>query len=184
MPTMPPQQTFSAGATDAAERVEAVLVVAGRDHVAVELGRGVEVVVVVVEAGVAELLGLAVLQETQRRARLETQRLHGLDHLEDGIEVALLRSAPRGAHAEAARAGSLRGLRGAEHVASCISFESRPVVKRADCGAVAAVFRTAARLDGQQRRELHCIGVVMLPMHGLSTKQQIVKGQFKQRRDL
>ena len=40
-----------AGRADALERVEAILVAARRDHLAVELGRGVEIVVVVVEAG-------------------------------------------------------------------------------------------------------------------------------------
>ena len=45
-----------AGVAHALERVEPVLVVARGDDLAVELGRGVEVVVVVVEARVAQLL--------------------------------------------------------------------------------------------------------------------------------
>jgi hypothetical protein len=58
MPTMPPQQTFMPALAHALQRVEAVLVGARGDDLAVELGRGVEVVVVVVEPGVLQLLRL------------------------------------------------------------------------------------------------------------------------------
>ena len=46
------------GVADAIQRVEAILVVAGGNDFAVELGRRIEIVIVVVEPGVAQSLGL------------------------------------------------------------------------------------------------------------------------------
>ena len=68
---------LDAGAAHARQRVEAVLVVARGDDVAVEVGRAVQVVVVVVQAGVAQRLGMAVFQHAQRGAGFQAQRLHG-----------------------------------------------------------------------------------------------------------
>jgi hypothetical protein len=55
---------MQAGIAHAAQGIETVPVFARVDDVAVELGRRVEVVVVVVEAGIGELLGLALFQQT------------------------------------------------------------------------------------------------------------------------
>ena len=105
----------NARAAHARERVEPVVVVARGDHFAVELRRGVEVVVVVVEPGVAQRLGLPVLQHAERAAGLEAERLDAAHHLEHRREVAVLGPAPRGAHAEARRALRLRRARSREH---------------------------------------------------------------------
>ena len=60
MPTMPPQQVFMPACAHMFQRVEAILILAGVDHLAVELRRGVEVVVVVVEAGVLQRIAPAI----------------------------------------------------------------------------------------------------------------------------
>ena len=46
--------------------------------------------------------------------------------------------------------------------------------------AVATVLRTAAGLDGQQRRQLHVGRVVVLPVHGLRTVHQFGQRQVQQ----
>ena len=124
------------------------------DDLAVELGRRVEIVVVVVEARVRELLGLPVLQHAERRAGLQSQRLHAAHHVEHRVEVAILRTAPRGAHAEARRAGFLRAARRVEHRVEPehgLVADAGVVARR--LRAVAAVLGTAAGLDRQQRRQ-------------------------------
>jgi len=48
-------------------------------------------------------------------AGLEPQRLDALDHGADRLQIAILRRAPRRAHAEAARPGRARGTRLDQH---------------------------------------------------------------------
>ena len=50
-----------AGGADAIQRIQPVAIIARSDDLAVELGRGVEVVVVIVQAGFAQPLGLPIL---------------------------------------------------------------------------------------------------------------------------
>jgi hypothetical protein len=119
----------------ALEGVEPVLVVASRDDRAVVLGCGVEVVVVVVEAGVAQLLGLAILEHPERAAGLQAQRLHRAHHVDDGGHVARLRAAPRRAHAEARGTVGLGGRGRRLHLFSdSIASFSTPVWYRAAWG--------------------------------------------------
>ena len=58
------------------QRVEAVLELAGVDDLVVELRRGVEVVVVVVEAGGLQRLRLGARQHAERGAGFQPERLH------------------------------------------------------------------------------------------------------------
>src|SRR2546429_3739535 len=97
-----------AGVAHVAERVEAVLVGARRDDGAVIFRRGVEGVVVVVEAGGPETPRPALRGHAERGAGLEPDRFDARDHLAHLVEVAVLRLAPRRAHAEAARARAFR----------------------------------------------------------------------------
>src|SRR5205823_8742695 len=96
-------------APNAIQRFEAIAVFARGDDLAVELGRCIEVVVVVIEPGSLERFGLTVLEHAKRRAGLESQRLDLAHHGEHRLEIAISRTTPRGAHAEARRACSLRG---------------------------------------------------------------------------
>src|SRR5262249_137724 len=70
---------------------------------AVIFRRGVEVMVVIVEAGCLEPPRLALREHAERGAGLEPDRFDGFDHRADLLEVAVLRLTPRRAHAEAAR---------------------------------------------------------------------------------
>ena len=169
------------GVAHAVERVETVLVLARRDDLAVELRRGVEVVVVVVEAGVLERLGLAVLQHAERAAGLEPQRLDRAHHVEHRREVAILRPAPGRAHAEAGRACVLRGARRVDddaQVQQRLADHARVIAR--GLRAIAAVLGTAAGLDRQQRGQLDRVGRVVFAMHLLRAEQQVVEWQREQ----
>src|SRR6185436_2611496 len=92
---------MEAGVSHTIERIQPVVLGAGRNDFAVELGRSIYIVVVVVEAGGLELLGLAFPEQTQRRATLEPFRAHRLHHFDHLLELALLGAAPGRAHAKA-----------------------------------------------------------------------------------
>ena len=63
-----------------------------------------------------QLLRLRLGQHAERHAGLEPERFDALDHGANLIEIAILRRAPGGAHAEAAGAGVARGARFGEHL--------------------------------------------------------------------
>ena len=183
-PDDPAAANRNTGRADALERVEPILVIARRDHLAIELGRGVEIVVVVVEAGGLERLGLTVAQHAERAARLEAERLHFPDHREHRLEIAILGSAPRGAHAEARRALRLRGARGRD---DRVETEQRLL---GDAGVVALRLRTvaailgaAAGLDRDERRELHRVRAMVRAVRLLRAEDEIGKRQREQRLD-
>src|SRR5579884_1799463 len=71
------------------EGSEPILIGAGRNDLAVELRRGVEIVIVVVETGALEARGLPRVEHAERRAGLEPERTDGLHHGADPIEIAV-----------------------------------------------------------------------------------------------
>ena len=151
-----------AGAAHGAERIEPVLIDARGDDLAVEFRRGVEIVVVVVEAGRLEPLRLRLGQHAERGAAFEPERAHAFDHGADLLEVAILRLAPGGAHAEAARAGALGGARLGQHGVDAhqlLGLDAGRVFRA--LRTIGAVFRAAAGLDREQRRDLHLGGIEM-----------------------
>src|SRR5690606_21136738 len=97
-----------AGVADVPERVQPVLELAGVDDLVVELRRGVEVVVVVVQAGITQGLGLLAAEHAQGGAGLQPERLHPGDHRGYLRDVPVLGRAPGRAHAEPAGPGRLR----------------------------------------------------------------------------
>src|SRR5262249_58507928 len=104
-----------AGRTHVAERVEPILIGARGDDRAIVLGRGVEVVVVIVEAGCLEAQRLLRREHAERGAGLEPERPDARDHRADLVKIAVLWFAPGRAHAEAAGAGVLRRPRLRQH---------------------------------------------------------------------
>src|SRR5262245_45755288 len=70
-----------AGLPHAPERLEALVVRARGDDVAVKLRRRIEVVIVCRESGVRERSRLAVRQHAERTARLEAQAAYRANHL-------------------------------------------------------------------------------------------------------
>ena len=172
---------MDAGIAHGVERVEAVLVGARRDDGAVIFRRGVEVVVVVVEAGGLQPRRLLGRQHAERGAGLEPQGLDALHHGADGIEIALLRAAPCRAHAEARGAAGFRRTRLAEHRVEAHKFLGLDagVVLRG-LRTIGAILRAAAGLDRQQGRDLHFGRIEILPVRQRRAEHQLRKRQREQ----
>ncbi len=182
---MPPQQTWMPASRTARQRVEAVLKRARGDDGTVIVRRGVEVVVVVVEAALLEPLRLRARQHAERDAGLQSQRLDAFHHVADRIEVTILGAAPGRAHAEALRAGIFGRARLGEHGLEAHQFFGRDAgVVFHRLRAIGAVLRAAAGLDRQQRRNLHFGGVEILPVHLRGAEQQFREWQRKKGGDL
>ena len=106
MPMMPPQQTSTPARRTRCERIQPVLVAARGDDLAVELSRGVEIVVVGGEPGFRQAIGLSLIEHAEGDASLHVERAHAAHHVEHAVEgIAVLHLAPGGAHAEAGGAG-------------------------------------------------------------------------------
>src|SRR5262249_38247452 len=104
-----------AGRAHFGERVETLLIGAGGDDGAVIFRRGVEVVVVVIEPRAFQPLRLWRAEHAKRDTGFHAEFAHAFDHGADLIEIAVLRFAPGGTHAEPAGAGGLGRARLAEH---------------------------------------------------------------------
>ncbi|KAK4009560.1 hypothetical protein OUZ56_018694 [Daphnia magna] len=175
---------LDAGVADVGQRFQAVLVGTGRDDLAVELRRGVEIVVVVIEAGRLQGLGLPRFEHAEGDAGFQPQRLHLADHLRHLLDVLVLRRTPGRAHAEAGRAvgaGILGGLNdlGERHQLLGLQAGAEAGALRA----VRAIFRAGARLDRQQGGQLHGVRIEMRAMNRLRPEQQVVERQREQRFD-
>ncbi len=184
MPTMPPQQVLRPASRTHSSVSRRSGVFARVDDLAVELRRRIEIVVVVVETGLLQRIGLRLRQHAERRAGFHAERLHRADHRGDLRDVAILRRAPRRAHAETRRAGGLRLLRLGEHrieAHQLFGFDAGRVAR--GLRAVRAVLGTAAGLDRQQRRHLHRVRVVVRAMHRVGAREQVGERQIHQRRD-
>ena len=174
-----------AGVAYVAEGRQAVGVAAGGDDLAVVVRRGVEVVVVVVQARLGQAPGLVAVHHPQGHAGLEPQRLDPAHHLQHRIEVLLPRALPGRAHAEAAGAGGLRRLGLLDHLLDLHELlPGKPGAVVGRLGAVLAVLRAGAGLDGEQGGDLHGVGVEVGAVHPLGVEQQVVEGQGEERLDL
>ncbi|MOA11627.1 hypothetical protein D3C78_1315790 [compost metagenome] len=165
--------------------IEPVLIGAGGDDVTVELGGGVEVVVVVVEPGGAEAGGLLRGQHPKGHTGLHAEAAHPLDHLQYVGHVPLPGVAPGGPHAEAGRAvgpGLTGPLQHLFHFHQPLGLESGMIAGA--LGAILAILRTGAGLDGEQGADLHLVRIEMGAVNGLGLEHQIVERQGKQRLDL
>ncbi len=164
------------GITDGLQCIEAILVGAGRDDLAVELFRGVEIVVVVVESRVLQLQRLLRCQHAERGAGLETECANLAHHQLDLLQLVRLRVAVGGAHAEACRAVGLGCLCPLHHVADLhelLPLEASVVAHA--LRAVRAILRARARLDRDQGTHLHLVRHEMVAMHALGVKQQVAE---------
>ena len=175
----------NAGRADTRERIEAILIDARRHDLAVELGRGVEIVIVVIEAGVLQRLRLAGFQHAERAAGLEAFGLDRTDQIGHVCDLAILRSSPRSAHAKsrcAGRPGSARRLGNFRD--SLQRFVRNTGVVARGLRTIGAVFGTAAGLDRQQRRQLHAVRRVMRAMDTLRFVEEVDKRAREQRLDV
>jgi hypothetical protein len=124
-------------------------------------------------------LGLAVLEHAQGDAGLQTEVLDGADHLGHLGEILVFRATPGSAHAEARGALVLGRLRCGDHfVERQQGFALGFGAVARGLRAIAAILRTAAGLDGEQRRALNLVGVEVLAVHLLRAKHQIHQGSW------
>ena len=167
------------------KRVEAILVGSRGDDLRIELLGRVEIVIVCGEAGRLEALRLFERQHAERRAHFHPERGNILHHLEHRVERwAVRRIAPRRAHAEPRRSVVFRRARGRQH--SLRIHQPRPRDAGVVMGAlraIRAIFRTAARLDAQQRAALYVRGVMMLAMNGLRAEEELGERKMIERLD-
>ena len=85
---------------DVGQGLEPVTEGTGRNDIAVELRRGIKVVVVVVQARIGQRRGLLLGQLAKGHAGFQTELAHALDHLQDVGHVLLGGVLPGRAHAE------------------------------------------------------------------------------------
>ena len=108
-----------------------------------------------------------------------------LQWLEDLGHVAVLRASPCSAHAKATGTRVLGGSCPRHHGLGAHQFLGLHAgVMPRRLGAVGAVFRASSRLDRQQGRDLHRIGIVVRPVRGVGLRQQVIERQVKQRAHL
>mmetsp|Transcript_2320 Transcript_2320/g.3499 ORF Transcript_2320/g.3499 Transcript_2320/m.3499 type:complete len:266 (+) Transcript_2320:1177-1974(+) len=149
---------------------------AGGDDLRVVALGGVDIMVVVVQPGIAQAKHLAVVQHAQRHAGLHTQLLDPVDHRLKRSHVAILWRAPGGPHAIAcgtARLGPACLCQNPLHLDQFCRRELGTVT--GGLRTIGAVLGTAAGLDAEQFGFLHLIGIIVQPVHRLRLKQQIHK---------
>ena len=163
------------------KRVQPVLVGSCRDDLAVEIFGGIQVVVVVVEAGFFQFRGLLGRNHPQCRAGLHSQCVHLADHLLDDRQLLRFRASVGGAHAESRRAAS-PGLAGllddALHGHECLVLQ--PGVIADALRTVRAVLRAGAGLDAAERAHLDLIGREEPAVHGLCAEDEVVERHGEQ----
>jgi hypothetical protein len=121
-------------------------------------------------------------QHPERGAGFQAQRLDASDHARDVFEIAVLRAAPGGAHAET-RGALLAGLtRRRQHLGFVHQRLVVAVVVRMPSAlrTVRAIFGATAGLDRQQRRQLHPIRIEVFAVNLVGLRQQVVEGSGKQ----
>ena len=164
------------GAAHHRQGVQPVLVGAGADDPAVELGAGVEIVVVGGEAGLGQPRRLMGLEHAEGDAGLHADGVDSAHHLDHGVELgAVAHLAPCRAHAEARGAGRLGLGRRRHHLGRVHDL----VAGQLHLGmvgrlrAIAAILRTAAGLDRKQAGALDGVGVVMLAVNAAGAVDQV-----------
>ncbi len=165
--------------------VQPVGVGAGGDHGAVVLRPGVQVVVVVVEPGGLQGLGLRRAQHAEGGAGLQAQRLHPGDHRLQLRQVTVLQLPPGRAHAEPLCARSLGPGRLGHHRLRIHQLAGLQAgVEMGGLAAVAAVLGAAAGLHRQQLRQLHLGGIEPSAVDLGGAEHQLGERQLEQRLDL
>ena len=156
------------------QRIEPILIGPRTDDGRIIVRPGVQVVIVIVEAGLSQAPGLWRRQHAEGHAGFESRRLDAFDHRADRLDIAVFQFAPSRAHAEALRAASLRRLRRLDDGVGGHQFPRlEPRVEMRRLAAIAAIFRTSAGLDRQQLRALDGVRFEMPPQRPLRVDDQV-----------
>lgn len=166
------------------EGFQSIFKTAGADDFAIKLGRGVDVVIVVIEAGGFEPFGLWASQHPEGNASLHAHGLDGMHHVDHALKLGIGRVAPGRTHAEAGRAVGARGEGcTADFIKRQQLLSFQPGIVFAALGAVRTIFWAGAGFNRKQGTDLHGVGVEMRPMNAVRLKQQVVEGEIEQRQD-
>ncbi|MNZ98579.1 hypothetical protein D3C78_1178680 [compost metagenome] len=141
--------------------------------------------VVVVQAGLGQGLGLLLVELAEGHAGFQAHGLDAFDHLQHVGHVFGRRVLPRRAHAEAGRTdgfGAGGFFQHLLHFHQLLFFQPGVVV--AGLWTIFAIFRAGAGLDRQQGRNLHAVRVEMRAVHSLRLEQQVIERLLEQRLDL
>ncbi len=173
---------FNTGFPDIGEGLQAIRkTVRGNDLVVIAFGR-IDVVVVIIQTGLAETIGLPAVEHSKRHAGLHAKRLDALYHCHDGVHVAILGAAPCGAHAIAGGARVAGLARLGDNAFDLHQLRRlQPGIMMGRLAAIAAILGATAGLDAEKPAELHFVGIEVLAMGGLRLKQQITEGRFIKR---
>jgi hypothetical protein len=150
-----------------------------RDDLAVELRRGVKVVVVRRQSSIRERVGLLLIEHPQRATRFHTEGADAAHHLEHTFELRSARHvSPRRAHAEPRRALSTGRARRTKRIVDAHQIRTRHtglVVGR--LRTVRAVLRTSPALDVEKDRTLDLVCGVVLAMDKLGLEDEVDEGR-------
>ena len=164
------------------QRVEPILVIAGGDDFLVVLGRGIEVVVVIIEPGGFQFTRLLARQHAERDAGLHAEILDQADHFDDLVEVLVGRVTPGRAHAKTGGAILFRIQRRRAHFLDRQqSFAFEPGVVAGALRAIGAIFRAGAGLDTQQGADLNRVRIEIGAVRGLRLEHQVIERQLEKR---
>ena len=151
-----------ASLTHVRDGFQAVFVNSGSDDFAVELGRGIEIVVVGAEAGLFQALGLGFGKHAKCAADFQIERGDAADHFQYAVEIlAVIDLTPGRAHAKSRGAfgfrapGRVEYLGGAHQLLACYAgFVMRAL------RAIGAIFRATAGLNREQAAKLDLSGAM------------------------
>ena len=139
-----------AGIAHVVQCLQAILIGAGSNNIAIVFGGGIQVVVVIVQPGLSQLAGLLLGQHAQGHAAFQAQITHAFDHGYHVRHVSLLGTAPGSPHTEARgptgnrRPGLLQYFL---HLHQFFYLQPRVVTRT--LRAIGTVFRTSAGFDGK-----------------------------------
>ena len=160
---------LDACAPHALKRIQPVLIAARGDDLAVELSRGVEIVVVGGEPSLCQAVGLGLIEHAEGDAGLHVERAHAAHHGEHAVErLAVLHLAPGGAHAKAGGAGFFGDGRLGQHlvnVEALFALQPGALGVMGRLRAVFAVLGASPGLDRIEAGELHRAVGVMAAVH-------------------
>ena len=103
------------GLADLVDGLDAVGKFAGGYHLVVILGRGIDVVVVIIQPGITQLGNLFIVEHAEGDTGLHAQILDPADHRDHHFHILLLGFAPGRSHAKTGGPALLRGPGRSEH---------------------------------------------------------------------
>ena len=166
--------------SDVFQRFQAILEGPGADDIAIKFRRSIQVVVVIIQAGLFQAFRLRFGQHAPCHAGLHPHIVHRLDHLNHPLQILIGRVSPGSSHAKTGRPFVLGVRSGLDHLIDRKQFLFFQIgVVLGALRAVTTILGTGAGFDTQQCADLNPVGIEMLPVDCLSLKQQIIEREIQ-----